>query len=86
MLGTVAAAIVVTPVLAQQPSTEREPPKKDPLRFSAFAVQMQNGGMFGVVDITVERWTTDAERQVLSLTESVDWPSRRRANVTVGRC
>ena len=65
LLGTVVAAatIVVTPVLAQQPSTEREPTKKDPLRFSAFAVQMQGGGMSGVVDITIERWSTDAERQ-----------------------
>jgi hypothetical protein len=40
------------------------PTKKDPLRFSAFAVSMP-AGQAGVVDIVIERWTTDAERQAL---------------------
>jgi len=40
------------------------PTEKDPLRFSAFAVQMQ-GGIAGSVEIAIERWSTDAERQLL---------------------
>ena len=63
-LGTVAVAatIVVIPALAQY--TEHVPTQKDPLRFTAFAVQME-AGISGAVDITIERWSTDAERQQL---------------------
>lgn len=60
LAATAAATLAVIPVLAQ----ERVPTKDDPLRFSAFAVHMQ-GGMAGRVDIVIERWTTDAERQQL---------------------
>jgi len=58
------AALVgfAAPVAAQ--FTEVAPTKKDPLRFEAFAVQMQ-GGMAGMVMITIERWTTDEERNAL---------------------
>jgi hypothetical protein len=65
-LGAVAlAAALATPLVAQKsPFTEHVPTEKDPLRFSAFAVQME-AGMSGVVDIAIERWTTDAERQAL---------------------
>ncbi len=35
-----------------------------PLRFRAFGVNMQRG-VSGTLDIVVERWTTDGERQVL---------------------
>jgi hypothetical protein len=65
-LGAVAlAAALATPLVAQKsPFTEHVPTEKDPLRFSAFAVQME-AGMSGVVDIAIERWSTDAERQAL---------------------
>ena len=67
LLGLIvaAAAVVAMPVLAQKsPFTEHVPTQKDPLRFSAFAVQMQ-AGMAGTLEIALERWTTDAERQAL---------------------
>ena len=65
-LGAVALAAALAPPLHAQkaPSSEATPTEKEPLRFSAFAVQMQ-GGMAGVVDIAIERWSTDAERQLL---------------------
>jgi uncharacterized membrane protein len=64
ILGTVftAATIAVIPALAQY--TEHVPTQKDPLRFTAFAVQME-AGISGAVDIAIERWSTDAERQQL---------------------
>lgn len=58
---TVAAAM---PAPAQEPEAAHVPTKKDPIRFRAFAVNMQ-AGMSGVVDIVIERWTTDAEREAL---------------------
>jgi hypothetical protein len=65
VLGTLvvaALAVLAVPALAQiAPYSESAPTKKDPLRFSAFAVQMQSGTA-GVIEITIERWTTDAER------------------------
>lgn len=66
LLGTAVAAViaVVIPVMAQQPYVEGAPTEKDPLRFSAFAVNMQ-GGRAGTVDIAIERWSTDAERETL---------------------
>ena len=64
ILALVAAAAVVTPVRAQQPYAEHAPTAKDPLRFSAFAIQM-NSGMSGDVEVAIERWSTAAERQSL---------------------
>ena len=49
---------------AQQAPTREVPTKKNPLRFTAFNVSMQTG-MAGVTDIVLERWRTDAERQML---------------------
>ena len=65
-LGAVAlAAALATPLLAQKaPYSEATPTEKEPLRFSAFAVRMQ-GGMAGAVEIAIERWSTEAERQLL---------------------
>jgi hypothetical protein len=40
------------------------PTKEDPLRFTAFAVSMP-AGEAGVVQIAIERWTTDDERKGL---------------------
>lgn len=56
----VLAAGTVFPALAQ----ERVPTKDDPLRFRAFAVRLE-GGQSGQIDIVIERWTTDAEREAL---------------------
>lgn len=58
------AALVGFAAPAAAQFTEVAPTKKDPLRFEAFAVQMQ-GGMAGMVMITIERWTTDEERTAL---------------------
>jgi len=70
-LGGVAvlgAVVIAMPVGAQQPTlagTPTEAPtKKAPLRFSAFNVSMPTG-MSGVTEITIERWTTAAERTAL---------------------
>jgi hypothetical protein len=59
----VSAALVV-PSTAQQSSPESAPTKDKPLRFTAFAVNMQ-GGRAGVVDVVVDRWSTEAERASL---------------------
>ena len=64
VLVVAALAAFAVPTLAQAPYSEAVPTKKDPLRFSAFAVQMQ-GGMAGSVEVTIERWSTDAERNAL---------------------
>ena len=56
-----AALALLAPLSARQLDM---PTKKDPLRFSAFAVSLP-AGQAGVVDIVIERWTTDAERQSL---------------------
>jgi hypothetical protein len=61
----------VVPLSAGQQSTAplagtpvESPTKKDPLRFSAFNVSMPTGAS-GVTEITIERWTTKAERDSL---------------------
>lgn len=64
MVALVTALALITPLAAQQPNTPRIPTKGDPLRFSAFAVSMP-AGKAGMVDIVIERWTTDAERESL---------------------
>lgn len=58
------ACVLALPIAAQQPAPVDMPTAKDPLRFSAFAVSLQ-GGRAGNVEIHIERWTTDAERQTL---------------------
>ena len=50
--------------LAAQAPAERPPTKKDPIRFTAFAVQMQRG-ISGQLNVAIERWSTDAERDAL---------------------
>jgi hypothetical protein len=64
-LGAIVLGVAVAaPLIAGQQFSEVVPTKKDPLRFTAFAVQMQ-GGRPVVIAITIERWTTDAERNAL---------------------
>ena len=67
VFGALAIAALIgfaAPALAQAPYSEAAPTKKDPLRFEAFAVQMQNG-ISGMVETTIERWTTEDERNAL---------------------
>lgn len=65
MVGAIVlVAASAAPLVAGQQLSEAVPTKKDPLRFTAFAVQMQ-GGPPVVIAITIERWTTDAERNAL---------------------
>lgn len=68
-----AALILAIPLAAQQTTPQatgtagtptENPTKEDPLRFSAFNVSMDTG-MAGVTEITIERWTTGAERTAL---------------------
>lgn len=59
-----AALALVTPVAARQDMAPDAPTKKDPLRFTAFAVSLPQGKA-GTVDIAIERWTTDEERASL---------------------
>lgn len=61
--GIVAALAFVIPVAAKQ-TAQKEPTKKDPIRFAAVAMQA-NTGQAGMVEITIERWSTDAERKTL---------------------
>ena len=64
------ALTLVLPLAAQQPAATSgttpapadAPTVKDPMRFSAFAVSLPAGAS-GVVEIAIERWTTDVERQ-----------------------
>jgi hypothetical protein len=70
--------ILVAPLGAQEPATaagspSEAPTKKDPLRFSAFNVSMPTG-VAGVTEITIERWTTTAERtRLLGLVETAKY-------------
>src|SRR4051812_47441261 len=57
-------ALAALSVSAQSPAAPRVPTRDEPVRFSAFAVQMQ-GGMSGIFDIVLERFSSDAERQAL---------------------
>jgi hypothetical protein len=49
---------------ALAPVSAEGPTPKNPVRFSAFAVSMQQG-QAGQIDIAIERWTTDDERKEL---------------------
>jgi hypothetical protein len=66
--GIVACAAVATllvPVAAQQRATAG-PTKENPMRLRAvIQSQGKSMGLQGVVQISIERWTTDAERQSL---------------------
>ncbi|MEW6366255.1 MAG: hypothetical protein AB1714_16630 [Acidobacteriota bacterium] len=55
---------LVVPAVAQEANAPEGPTRKAPLRFTAIAVSMPQG-VEGQVQIVVERWTTDDERQAL---------------------
>ncbi len=61
---------VATVVLSLTPSAEAQNPPPLPLRLTAVAVNMSNVGRAGAsrLDITINRWSTDAERQGLLTT------------------
>jgi hypothetical protein len=61
--AAVGALTFMPTVLAQEPATPEAPTPKSPVRYDAFAVSPQ--GPAGQVNIAIERWTTDAERQGL---------------------
>ena len=67
LMGIVVVAAVlalVIPAVAQEANAPEGPTPKAPLRFTAIAVSMPVG-VAGQVQIVIERWTTDAERQAL---------------------
>ena len=59
----IAATLIVVSATGAAGQT-RTPTKDDPIRYRAFAVQLQ-GGRSGQVDIAIERWTTESEREKL---------------------
>jgi hypothetical protein len=63
VLGALAATMaVMVPVSAQQPAAG--PTEKNPLKFTAFAVNMANP-IQATLSIEITRWSTPAERQQL---------------------
>lgn len=62
MVMVVAVLALVGPLVAQEAAPQATVSTKNPLRFTAFAVSMQ-AGVSGRVDIAIERWSTDEERQ-----------------------
>ena len=60
----VGLALVVGVLASAGGSAQTMPTEKRPVRFSAFAVRMQ-GGMSGRIEVAIERWTPDEERQML---------------------
>jgi hypothetical protein len=63
-VGVMFTAVAALPLSAQQAAGGRTPTVKNPLRFSAFAVQIENG-LSGVLEIAIERWSTPQERDML---------------------
>jgi hypothetical protein len=59
--GALAQAPAPAPAATVHPTPLEAPTVKDPVRFSAFAVSMQEG-LANEVFIAIERWSTDAER------------------------
>ena len=74
LTSAVLAVATVVSVLATK--VHGQPPL--PLRLSAFAVNMSNVGPTGAtrIDITIQRWSTDAERQGLLTTFAEKGPDK----------
>jgi hypothetical protein len=64
---TGAALALAGAVFAQPATPSAQPSAKNPLLFTAFAVSMQ-ASVAGRVEIAIERWTTDAEREAFLTT------------------
>jgi hypothetical protein len=56
MVSAVAAALLVPPIVSGQNQKEQ---------FTGFAINMNSGPSTATVDFTIERWSTDAERDQL---------------------
>jgi hypothetical protein len=63
-LGTLLGLALAAAAPAAAQTADAPPSTDDPIRFTAFAVQMQ-AGMAKTITIAIERWTPDAERQML---------------------
>jgi len=66
-VGFILAVVVLAfavPLLAQEAAPVETPTAKNPLRFNAVGVSMEVGGA-KMVQIAIERWSTDEERQAL---------------------
>ena len=61
----IALAIVAGFLLAGPAQAQEKAEKPKPYRFTAFAINMGSGPRAGMVDITIERLTTDEERESL---------------------
>ena len=57
-----AAAAIAAVVLMPSPRLAAQNVKE---QFTGFAINMNSGPSTGVIDFTVERWSTDAEREQL---------------------
>ena len=71
IIGLVSIVALSTPVVAQQAASSKAagtptemPTKKEPLKFTAFNVSMSTG-LSGRTEVSIERWTTEAERTQL---------------------
>jgi hypothetical protein len=65
LTAIVLAIMLMVPLAARgQGGTSAPPTRQNPIRFTAFNVSM-NAGFAGTTEITIERWSTPAERQSL---------------------
>ncbi len=64
LLGVCLLAALTVPAAGQAPEASQGPTPKNPLRLTAFGISMQTG-IKGTIDVVIERWTTDQEREAL---------------------
>jgi hypothetical protein len=64
LFGACVLVALTLPSSAQAPEQRKGPTPKDPLHLTAFGISMQTG-IKGTIDVVIERWTTDQERQML---------------------
>jgi hypothetical protein len=62
---TTAIVVAIGVALLSPASAQEKPDQPKPVRFTAFAVNMNSGPNAGVVDIVLERLSTDQERATL---------------------
>lgn len=65
LVAALGVVVALTAGSARAQTAPVEPTKKNPVRFEAIGQNLQ-GGMMGRIDIVVERWSTDGEKQVLA--------------------
>lgn len=64
LLCACAVVALTTGAAARDSGQGRAVSPKDPLRLTAFGISMETG-IKGTIDVVIERWTTDQERQEL---------------------